>query len=342
MNYIDRDKARDTLALMKRGNSTQINGMRIEFDENGNFITWSGLKSGICTPSVKKVVGYLFGDFENQKKGIGIDLLPNDTLLKIAKAFYRRARKWDSQIADSFNHDEYPADDVLLMEIINSLSWLDFDGFAVIDKSAVSVLYQDAEEPENFTHDPKEVPALVSEHELGCGGIVQIDCISTTNISKKRLYCIYEMKTDGSMEGALKMCESPEEAEKILAANMEQINAHEADQCASYVEYEEEQKNASNYFLNFPNIRRAALLLWTDNGMINREEPLSEKEVLLWRWMTGLDQEYLARVNTALNFSDEDLATICNGEETEAQELLANEEAEAFLNLVFNEEYEPK
>ncbi|WP_336933219.1 hypothetical protein [Acinetobacter bereziniae] len=60
--WFDRDKAKDCLAKMNRGDAVRINGIRVEFDDNGNFITWDGLRSDVCTPSLNKVLSYMFDE----------------------------------------------------------------------------------------------------------------------------------------------------------------------------------------------------------------------------------------------------------------------------------------
>lgn len=65
--WFDRDKARNVLAMMKRGEAVRVNGIRVEFNEHGNFVTWDGLRSDVCSPSLKDVLNYLFGEHELPK-----------------------------------------------------------------------------------------------------------------------------------------------------------------------------------------------------------------------------------------------------------------------------------
>lgn len=88
------------------------------------------------------------------------------------------------------------------------------------------------------------------------------------------------------------------------------------------------------------NIIKAAKEIWYDNGMINRLEPEAEKVELLHNWLQTLNNEMLDQMELELSkLSDEDLGTVCCGEETE-QERLASEQLNDFLNRIFDEEYE--
>lgn len=61
--------------------------------------------------------------------------LPDETLLKTAMAFYRRARKWDPQLEGvEINHDEFYHDEILAMQMGVALQWLQLDGFTLTDK----------------------------------------------------------------------------------------------------------------------------------------------------------------------------------------------------------------
>lgn len=61
--------------------------------------------------------------------------LPDETLRKIAMAFYRRARKWDEQLKGvSINHEEYYQDEIMIMQMGIALQWLELDGFSLINK----------------------------------------------------------------------------------------------------------------------------------------------------------------------------------------------------------------
>ncbi len=88
------------------------------------------------------------------------------------------------------------------------------------------------------------------------------------------------------------------------------------------------------------NIIKAAKEIWYDNGMINRLEPEAEKVELLLNWLQTLNSEMLDQIELEISkLSDEDLETVCCGEETE-QERLASKSLNEFLNRIFDEEYE--
>ena len=90
----------------------------------------------------------------------------------------------------------------------------------------------------------------------------------------------------------------------------------------------------------FPNILEAATEIWCDNGMINRHEPYGVKVELLNQWLMTLDSNELMLAETELSkLSDDDLHTLCCGEETE-QERIGSPFINEFLNRIFDEEYE--
>lgn len=92
--------------------------------------------------------------------------------------------------------------------------------------------------------------------------------------------------------------------------------------------------------VDYSNIVKAAKEIWYDNGMINRLEPESEKVELLLNWLQTLDSNLLEPIELELSkLSEEDLETVCCGEETE-QERLASKSVNEFLNRIFDEEYE--
>lgn len=86
-------------------------------------------------------------------------------------------------------------------------------------------------------------------------------------------------------------------------------------------------------------IEKAALLIWYDNGMINRQEPEAEKIDLLRRWMSGLDQDILAYIDDALSrLTEHQLNTVCCGQEHLADGLVTRD-VDVFLNKICDEEY---
>jgi len=86
-------------------------------------------------------------------------------------------------------------------------------------------------------------------------------------------------------------------------------------------------------------IEKAALLIWYDNGMINRQEPEAEKLDLLRRWLKKLDQDKLADIDQKLSWlTDDQLDIVCCGDEFEAEKLTYPHVHE-FLGKIFDEEY---
>ena len=89
-------------------------------------------------------------------------------------------------------------------------------------------------------------------------------------------------------------------------------------------------------------ILEAATEIWCDNGRINRHEPYGVKVELLNQWLMTLDSNELMLAETELSkLSEDDLHTLCCGEETE-QERIGSPFINEFLNRIFDEEYEPK
>ena len=92
----------------------------------------------------------------------------------------------------------------------------------------------------------------------------------------------------------------------------------------------------------FVYIQKAAQEIWYDNGMINRFEPLGIKLDYLKRWLIKQDFLELMKIESEIScLSNEDLFTVCCGEESE-QDRLASKSLNQFLCRIFDEEYEPK
>ncbi|MDA3451979.1 MULTISPECIES: hypothetical protein [Acinetobacter] len=90
------------------------------------------------------------------------------------------------------------------------------------------------------------------------------------------------------------------------------------------------------------NIIRAAKEIWYDNGMINRFEPEEEKVTLLVQWLSSLDKVLIGDMEAELSkLNDDDLHTLCCGEESE-QDRIGSKEVNEFLCRIFDEEYEVK
>lgn len=91
--------------------------------------------------------------------------------------------------------------------------------------------------------------------------------------------------------------------------------------------------------VNYALIEKAALLIWYDNGMINRQEPEAEKLDMLRRWLFKLDQDKLAYIDNCLaRLTESQLDTVCCGAEHEAEGLISHD-VDAFLGKIFDEEY---
>lgn len=92
--------------------------------------------------------------------------------------------------------------------------------------------------------------------------------------------------------------------------------------------------------IQFEKIQKAAEEIWYDNGMVNRHEPLEDKLTKLSAWLLKQDQTMLKNMEAQLNqLSQEELEIVCCGDEAD-QEQLASPELNAFLNQIFDEEYE--
>ncbi|MDV8155240.1 hypothetical protein [Acinetobacter bereziniae] len=94
-----------------------------------------------------------------------------------------------------------------------------------------------------------------------------------------------------------------------------------------------------NFADSFEYIQKAAQEIWYDNGMINQFEPLGIKLDYLKRWLVQQDELELIKIESELaSLSEEDLFTVCCGEESE-QYRLASKELNEFLCRIFDEEY---
>ncbi|HAV4538744.1 TPA: hypothetical protein JIR89_17745 [Acinetobacter baumannii] len=110
----------------------------------------------------------------------------------------------------------------------------------------------------------------------------------------------------------------------------------------SCTEISEEDLKLALIEIEHPNIFEAAKEIWCDNGMINRFEPEEEKVTLLAQWLLGLDKVLVSKMEAELSkLNDDDLHTLCCGEESE-QDRIGSKEVNEFLNRIFDEEYEVK
>lgn len=90
---------------------------------------------------------------------------------------------------------------------------------------------------------------------------------------------------------------------------------------------------------SFPYIQKAAELIWFDNGMVNRLEPLESKLELFDAWLIQQPEVNLMRIESELaQLSESELNTVCCGEESE-QYRLASKLVNDFLCRIFDEEY---
>jgi hypothetical protein len=96
----------------------------------------------------------------------------------------------------------------------------------------------------------------------------------------------------------------------------------------------------TKHFANsFPCIKKAAQLIWFDNGMVNRLEPLGAKLELLDAWLIQQAEADLMKIESDLTqLSEDELNIVCCGEETE-QANLASRLVNDFLCRIFDEEY---
>ena len=95
-----------------------------------------------------------------------------------------------------------------------------------------------------------------------------------------------------------------------------------------------------NFANSFENIQKAAQEIWYDNGMINQFEPLGIKLDYLNRWLIKQDELELMKIEAELSaLSDDDLFTVCCGEESE-QDKLTSKQVNDFLERILGEEYE--
>lgn len=89
-----------------------------------------------------------------------------------------------------------------------------------------------------------------------------------------------------------------------------------------------------------PFIIKAAEEVWFDNGMVNRFEPLEQKVSTLNKWLSIQPTIFIENIEFELsNLTDDQLHTVCCGEESEAENL-ASKYLMDFLTAIFNEEYE--
>lgn len=80
------------------------------------------------------------------------DMVPDITISKIAKAFYRRARKWDDQLNSiKINHDKFYEDELMISNMRTALSWIGLDGYILAPKEPTSEMCKAGREAEKPT-----------------------------------------------------------------------------------------------------------------------------------------------------------------------------------------------
>lgn len=92
-----------------------------------------------------------------------------------------------------------------------------------------------------------------------------------------------------------------------------------------------------NLKAQYPNILKAALIIFYDNGMINREEPEAEVVASLEK---DLDISYinvqLQQMEVELSyFSSQELDALCTGSEEEQERLTFSDDLDTLLNFIF-------
>ena len=89
----------------------------------------------------------------------------------------------------------------------------------------------------------------------------------------------------------------------------------------------------------WPGIRRAALEIALDNGGINRFRSEKQQQREFRKWLEKQPQELLPAIDVWLSgLSDDDLQTVCGGEVTEADAILAN--GPPFTNQLLNDYFD--
>lgn len=80
------------------------------------------------------------------------DMVPDITISKIAKAFYRRARKWDDQLNNiKIDHDKFYEDELMISNMRTALSWVGLDGYILAPKEPTSEMCKAGREAEKPT-----------------------------------------------------------------------------------------------------------------------------------------------------------------------------------------------
>lgn len=85
---------------------------------------------------------------------------------------------------------------------------------------------------------------------------------------------------------------------------------------------------------NYKHIKKAALLIWIDNGMINRYCSTRDMSILLDDSLKVVDQQLLIDIEQeASKYNDNDLDIICTGKDLDD---LVSTKANVLLNAIFN------
>jgi len=99
------------------------------------------------------------------------------------------------------------------------------EGFVLVQKSKINILYQDSDDPENFCRFKDDFNSLG-----GCidgDEIMVVDIHESTQIGTKKAFGVWRSKSPIDIESDFVLVESREEAEQILIANKAMLEAQE-------------------------------------------------------------------------------------------------------------------
>jgi hypothetical protein len=92
--------------------------------------------------------------------------------------------------------------------------------------------------------------------------------------------------------------------------------------------------------MEYKGIQRATLLIALDNGGIHRGRSEKDQRRELHKWLARQPADFLPAIDEWLSLlSDDDLETVCAGEQSEAEALLAQAPVftDSLLNAYFDE-----
>ena len=99
------------------------------------------------------------------------------------------------------------------------------EGFVLVQKSKINILYQDSDDPENFCRFKDDFNSLG-----GCidgDEIMVVDIHESTQIGTKKAFGVWRSKIPIDIESDFVLVESREEAEQILIANKAMLEVRE-------------------------------------------------------------------------------------------------------------------